>query len=214
MNFCPTCGKPVARTARFCTNCGAAVDSLESSANELPEGDSAEVRFLCPYCGTELMGDSREAGATYPCLNCGREVQVPSASTATTQPVSEFSISSVPPTPTGSGRRGRCKYCSHSIPVGTTPCPYCGHELKWPTKIPLPSVRIGSALQPSTGEKIAKAVINGAKESVVDVLNDPLGSLGCAPLGCAPLGCGCLLLIIPLPIPCYIAISKMVGFLF
>ena len=204
MKFCPSCGNPVAGTARFCANCGAVVDSSGTSGHELPTENSTEIRFLCPHCGTEMMGDSREAGATYSCVNCGKEVQVPSASTATTQPVSESSILSVPPTSTGSGRRGRCKYCSHSIPVGTTPCPYCGHELKWPTKIPLPSVRIGSTLQPSIGGKIAKAAINGAKEGVVDILNNPL----------APLGCGCLLLIIPLPIPCYIVISKIGGLLF
>ena len=37
-----------------------------------------------------------------------------------------------PPSSTiGAGRRGRCKYCSHAVPVGTSPCPHCGHELKW-----------------------------------------------------------------------------------
>ena len=47
-------------------------------------------------------------------------------------------------------RRGRCKYCGNEVVIGVSPCPHCGHELKWvrrPVQSPAADARSPSALE-------------------------------------------------------------------
>lgn len=48
---------------------------------------------------------------------------------ATSEPGTAPAPTSAAPVP--AGRRGRCKHCGKTVSVGTSPCPHCGHELKW-----------------------------------------------------------------------------------
>lgn len=139
MQICSNCGKNIVDGSRFCANCGTAVKPVESSDSAAQKESQLEIRFACPHCGTELVGDSKEAGTTYSCLNCGKDVQVPLKPPKTIQN-SNFPEGADRATPTSFvGRRGRCKYCGNIIAVGVNPCPHCGHELKWVRRSVLPT---------------------------------------------------------------------------
>ena len=57
---CSNCGQPVTAGTKFCPNCGAAANSVRSSA---------AAKSICPSCGAENPGSAKF------CKECGRSVQ-------------------------------------------------------------------------------------------------------------------------------------------
>ena len=106
-----------------------------------------QKKNFCPSCGQRA-----EEGDRF-CANCGMRLTDPERNqptecekTASPSPSRTDAKTEQTP-PLGSTlpfadpvRRGRCKYCGHAITVGTTPCPHCGHELKWPKFQPTPAM--------------------------------------------------------------------------
>jgi predicted amidophosphoribosyltransferase len=64
--FCPSCGKKVARKAKFCWNCGEALVGPQINATEGLDGN-----YPCPYCNEDVTWIDTV------CPHCTEELYVP-----------------------------------------------------------------------------------------------------------------------------------------
>ncbi len=119
MRTCPDCKTSVEDESHLCPRCGATLQPENDDKEKKAENEQPTFRVVCPHCGTELIGDPREAGLVYPCPSCGKDVEIPDPS----EPSESFAAKPQ--------RMGRCRYCGHAIPFGSNPCPNCGREVKW-----------------------------------------------------------------------------------
>lgn len=142
---------------------------------------------LCPSCGKTVADGDRFCG------NCGTSLTIQDQHVTNEHKETELEpagptesvASSVSPPQTspiiGSARRGRCKYCGQSIAIGATPCPHCGHELKWVKRTTVaaktPSVFLGV---PSSESELANMrARNGQTSSAGAIILGVLSLIGC-----------------------------------
>lgn len=86
-----------------------------------------DIQIQCPHCGTTLVGDTDEAGALYPCPNCGKEVQIPAARPSAKAPTPKIKIAS---------STRQCPYCGEVIQRSAIKCKFCGEFLTGKDRLP------------------------------------------------------------------------------
>lgn len=105
-----------------------------------------DIQIQCPHCGTTLVGDTDEAGALYPCPNCGKEVQIPAARPSAKAPTPKIKIAS---------STRQCPYCGEVIQRSAIKCKFCGEFLTGRDRLPSSSLPHMSSFQ-STPQKVPK----------------------------------------------------------
>lgn len=140
----------------------------------------------CPNCGVAVSETARY------CCRCG----------------AELTEAPHPPLAQPNGHRGRCKYCGHSIPLGSNPCPHCGHELRW-----------SRATAPVVATRAEPTAAPSNQEQTVDLAQDlnnlggwGFNNVGANTLGLVFPGLGCLTgLVMTLLNPFWIVTSAIFG---
>jgi predicted amidophosphoribosyltransferase len=94
---CPSCGKPVAKDARFCASCGAGIP--ETAPAQAP---AAKAESVCPQCGNALAADAMF------CAVCGTKIEKP----VNAEPAAE--------------KKNICPNCGEVLPDGALFCAVCG----------------------------------------------------------------------------------------
>ena len=107
----------------------------------------SDIQIQCPHCGTILVGDSEEAGAMYPCPNCGKAVQVPAVRpSAVKAPTPKIKIAS---------STRQCPHCGEVIQRSAIKCKFCGEFLKGKDRLPSSGLPDMSSFR-NAPQKVAK----------------------------------------------------------
>lgn len=142
---------------------------------------------LCPSCGKPATESDRFCGGcgtslTIQDLHVTNEHNETESDSAGQAECAAASVSLTQSSPIiSSARRGRCKYCGQSIAIGVTPCPHCGHELRWTKRI-APTAKTPSAFLgvPSSESELANIrARNGQTSSSGAIVLGVLSLVGC-----------------------------------
>lgn len=105
-----------------------------------------DIQIQCPHCGTTLVGDTDEAGALYPCPNCGKEVQIPAARPSVKAPTPKIKIAS---------STRQCPHCGEVIQRSAIKCKFCGEFLTGKDRLPSSGLQHISSYQ-SAPQKVER----------------------------------------------------------